>query len=76
MTAASQDHGLVDRTLHAAVVHENKYSGLVLHSDPGVLYTALTYKHFVDKKRCHPVYVPTRYTVGQGLHRKFLQYLG
>jgi len=53
-TAASQDYGLVDRTLHAAVVNENKYSGLVLHSDQGALYTTFTYKHFVDENGIIP----------------------
>lgn len=54
-TAASQDYGLVDRTLHAAVVNEDKHSGLVLHSDQGALYTTFSYRYFVNEmESSHP----------------------
>ena len=53
-TAASQDYGLVDRTLHAAVVSEGKLSGLVLHSDQGTSYTTYSYKYFVDESGITP----------------------
>ena len=53
-TAASQDYGLVDRTLRAAVVSEGTHSGLILHSDQGAHYTAFSYKYFVDENDIIP----------------------
>ncbi|MEN6562919.1 MAG: IS3 family transposase [Christensenella sp.] len=53
-TAASQDYGLVDRTLRAAVVNEGTHSGLILHSDQGSHYTTFSYKYFVDENDIIP----------------------